>query len=159
MERIILGCLMRKPMKVSSLDTLNLTKLTGFITKDYLLLKSRYTSLLVNLIREIRKRRLFSWCRCIFTRHSQRTRRRNWSAKSGGTWDNDYEKENLESPTAIDYLSLSWRTSKDHLINNILGDITKGATTHSKISNFCYHFPFISQVEPKNSKDALLYEH
>lgn len=27
------------------------------------------------------------------------------------------------------------------------------------ISNFCYHFAFISQVESKNAKDALLDEH
>ena len=41
----------------------------------------------------------------------------------------------------------------------MLGDITKGVTTRSEISNFCYHFASISQVEPKNSKDALLDEH
>lgn len=72
--------------------------------------------------------------------------------------DNDYEKEKIESPTAVDILPLTWRTSKDHHIENILGYITKCVTTRSKICNFCYHFVFVSQVEPKNAKDALLHE-
>lgn len=55
-------------------------------------------------------------------------------------------------------IPLEWRSSKDHPIDNILGDISKGVTTQSKISNFCYHFAFVSQIEPKNSKDALLDE-
>lgn len=66
--------------------------------------------------------------------------------------DNDCEKEKVESPIVVDDLPLAWRTSKDHPINNILEDITKGMTTRSKISNFCYHFAFISQVEPKMQK-------
>ena len=54
---------------------------------------------------------------------------------------------------------MEWKTSKDHSIDNILGDISKGVTTQSKISNFCYNFASVSQIEPKNSKDALLDEH
>lgn len=63
--------------------------------------------------------------------------------------DDDPEKEKDDSPTKVDDLPLSWRSSKDHLIDNIIGYITKGMTTHSKISNFRYHFAFVSQVEPK----------
>lgn len=59
----------------------------------------------------------------------------------------------------MDNLPLTWRTSKDHPIDNILGDITRDVTTNSKISDFCYHFTFVSQVEPKNAKYALLDEH
>lgn len=55
--------------------------------------------------------------------------------------------------------TFSLTTSKDHPISNILRDITKGVTTRSKISNFCCHFAFVPQVEPKNTKDALLDEH
>ena len=53
---------------------------------------------------------------------------------------------------------MEWKTSKDHSIDNILGDISKGVTTRSKLSKFCYHFDLVSQIEPKNSKDALLDE-
>lgn len=73
--------------------------------------------------------------------------------------DNNYEKEKEDSPTKVDDLPLTWRNSKDHPIYNILGNITKGVTTHSKISNFCYHFAFMSQVEPKNAKETLIDEH
>ena len=59
----------------------------------------------------------------------------------------------------LGYNTLEWKTSKDHPIDNILGDISKGVTTRSKISKFCYHFSFISQIDPKNSKDALDAEH
>ena len=73
--------------------------------------------------------------------------------------DDDHEEENEESPTAVDNLPCSQRITKDHLIDNILRYITKGVTTRSKISNLCYHFAFVLQIEPKNAKDALLDEH
>ena len=57
--------------------------------------------------------------------------------------DDDHEEENEENPVAVDNFPLSWRTSKDHPIDNILEDITRGVTTHSKMSNFCYHFAFV----------------
>ncbi|XP_050918585.1 uncharacterized protein LOC127136021 [Lathyrus oleraceus] len=66
---------------------------------------------------------------------------------------------NLDDVSLVDNIPLTWITSKDHPIDNILGDITRGITTCFKISNFCYHFTFVSQVEPKNAKDALLDDH
>ena len=66
------------------------------------------------------------------------------------------EERGEDHPSNKDDLPLEWKTSKDHPIDNILGDISKGVTTRSKISNFCYHFAFVSQIEPINSKDALL---
>lgn len=73
--------------------------------------------------------------------------------------DDDCEEEKVESQVVVDDIPLTWRTSKDYPIDNILGDITKGVITCSKISNFCHHFVFVSHVEPKNAKDALLDEH
>ena len=52
----------------------------------------------------------------------------------------------------------AWKSSKDHPIDNILGDISKGVMTRSKIRNFYHHFAFVSQVEPKNAKEALIDE-
>ena len=66
----------------------------------------------------------------------------------------DEEEEQMEAND----LPLAWKSSKDHPIDNILGDISKGVMTRSKISNFCYHFDFVSQVEPKNAKEALIDE-
>lgn len=58
--------------------------------------------------------------------------------------DNDYEEEMVESLNAVDHLPLAWRTCKDHPIDNILEYILKAMTTCFNVSNFCYHFAFIS---------------
>lgn len=55
----------------------------------------------------------------------------------------------------MDDLAFAWKSAKDLPFDNILGDITKGITTRSKISNLCYHFAFVSQIEPKNTKKNL----
>ena len=73
--------------------------------------------------------------------------------------DNDQEEENEETLAAVENLPLTWRTSKYPPIDNIVVDITRGMTTRSKISKFCYHFGFVSQVKRKNDKDALLDDH
>src|SRR3954467_15178146 len=46
------------------------------------------------------------------------------------------EKEE-DQPSEKNDLPLAWKSSKDHLMENILGDISKGVTTWSRISNFC----------------------
>src|SRR4051812_45106247 len=68
------------------------------------------------------------------------------------------EKEE-DQPSEKSDLPLAWKSSKDHPMENILGDISKGVTTRSRISNFCFYYSFVSQIEPKNSKDALVGEH
>lgn len=73
--------------------------------------------------------------------------------------DGNFEKEKDETSTKMDDLPLTWRSSKDHPNNNILGYITKGVTKGFKLSNCCYHFAFVSQFDPKNKKDALIDEH
>src|SRR4051812_33415145 len=69
---------------------------------------------------------------------------------------NNVEKEGISNN---EELPKAWTNVKDHPIDNIIEDISKSVTTRSKISNFCHHLAFISQVEPKNAKDALLDEH
>jgi hypothetical protein len=44
---------------------------------------------------------------------------------------------------------------RDHPIDNILGDIEKGVTTRSRVTNFCEHYLFISSFEPFKVEDAL----
>jgi hypothetical protein len=44
---------------------------------------------------------------------------------------------------------------RDHLVDNILGDIKKGVTTRSCVANFCKHYSFISSLEPFKVEDAL----
>src|SRR3954470_2341235 len=73
--------------------------------------------------------------------------------------DESHDEHKEESISKNEELPKAWTNVKDHPIDNIIGDISKGVTTRSKISNFCHHFTFVSQVEPKNAKDALLDEH
>jgi len=51
-----------------------------------------------------------------------------------------------------------WITMRDHLLENILGDIRKGVSTRSQVSNFCGFTAFVSQIEPKTIKEAIIDE-
>jgi hypothetical protein len=50
---------------------------------------------------------------------------------------------------------LCHNVQRDHLVNNILGDIKKGVTTRSRVANFCEHYSFVSSFEPFKVEDAL----
>jgi hypothetical protein len=45
---------------------------------------------------------------------------------------------------------------KDHLVNQIVGDISKGVQTRSRIASFCEHFSFVSCIESNGVVEALL---
>jgi hypothetical protein len=44
---------------------------------------------------------------------------------------------------------------KHHLVDQILGDISKGVTTRSRLANFCEHYSFASSIEPFRVEEAL----
>jgi hypothetical protein len=44
---------------------------------------------------------------------------------------------------------------RDCPVDNILGDIEKGVTTRSRVTNFCEHYSFVSSFEPFKVEDAL----
>jgi hypothetical protein len=44
---------------------------------------------------------------------------------------------------------------RDHSVDQILGDISKGVTTHSGIAIFCEHYSFVSFIEPFRVEEAL----
>jgi hypothetical protein len=43
----------------------------------------------------------------------------------------------------------------DHPVDYILGDIKKGITIRSRVTNFCEHYSFVSSFEPFKVEDAL----
>ena len=45
---------------------------------------------------------------------------------------------------------------RNHLVNQILGDISKGVTTRSRLANFCEHYSFVSSIDPFRVEEALL---
>jgi hypothetical protein len=49
-----------------------------------------------------------------------------------------------------------WSTiQRNHPVDQILGDISKGVTTRSRLANFCEHYLFISSIEPFRVEEAL----
>jgi hypothetical protein len=44
---------------------------------------------------------------------------------------------------------------RNHLVDQILGDISKGVTTRSHLDNLCEHYSFISSIEPFSVEEAL----
>jgi hypothetical protein len=44
---------------------------------------------------------------------------------------------------------------RNHLVDQILGDISKGVTTRSRLANFCEHYSFVSSIEPFRVEEAL----
>ena len=45
--------------------------------------------------------------------------------------------------------------ARDHPLNSIIGDISKGVQTRSRLTSFCEHFSFVSSIEPKKIEKTL----
>jgi hypothetical protein len=45
---------------------------------------------------------------------------------------------------------------RNHPVDQILGDISKGVTTLSRLANFCEHYLFVSSIKPFRVEEALL---
>jgi hypothetical protein len=44
---------------------------------------------------------------------------------------------------------------RHHPVDQILGDISKGVITRSRLANFCEHYLFVSSIEPFRVEEAL----
>jgi hypothetical protein len=44
---------------------------------------------------------------------------------------------------------------RNHPVDQILGDISKGVMTRSCLANFCEHYSFVSSIEPFRVEEAL----
>jgi hypothetical protein len=44
---------------------------------------------------------------------------------------------------------------RNHLVDQILGDISKRVTTRSHLDNFCEHYSFVSSIEPFQDRRGL----
>ena len=45
--------------------------------------------------------------------------------------------------------------TRDHPLDSIIGDISRGVQTISKLVSFCEYFSFVSSIEPKKIDEAL----
>jgi hypothetical protein len=44
--------------------------------------------------------------------------------------------------------------ARDHPLDTIIGDISRGVQTRSRLASFCENFSFVSFIEPKNIEEA-----
>ena len=68
-----------------------------------------------------------------------------------GSPPNEEKSQHLDLPQ-------EWRTLKDHPIDQVIGDISKGVTTRSNLRNICNYLAFVSQIEPKTISEAIWQE-
>jgi hypothetical protein len=45
--------------------------------------------------------------------------------------------------------------ARNHPLDSIIGDISRGIQTRSRLTSFCEHFSFMSSIEPKEIDEAL----
>jgi hypothetical protein len=64
------------------------------------------------------------------------------------------EKEGEEVPHALP-THVRTNIQRDHEVDQILGDISMGVTTRSRIANFCEHYSFVASIEPFKVEEAL----
>jgi hypothetical protein len=71
--------------------------------------------------------------------------------QGGAHEEKDKEEEAQQAPP-----TQVWATiQRNHPVDHILGDISKGVTTRSRLANFCEHYSFISSIEPFRVEEAL----
>jgi hypothetical protein len=56
----------------------------------------------------------------------------------------------------IDQPRIHHQVAKDHHIDQIMGDISKGVQTRSRVASFCQHYSFVSFHEPNHVYEALI---
>jgi len=55
-----------------------------------------------------------------------------------------------------DDLPKEWKTLRNHPLDNIIEDISKGVTTRHSLKDLCNNMTFFSMIEPKTFKEAII---
>jgi hypothetical protein len=71
--------------------------------------------------------------------------------QGGAHGEKDKEEEAQQAPPTQVWAIIQ----RNHPVDQILGDISKGVTTHSCLVNFCEHYSFVSSNEPFRVEEAL----
>jgi len=63
-----------------------------------------------------------------------------------------------DQPSACNQIQILQPTNiaRDHALDHIIGDISRGVQTRSRLASFCEHFSFVSSIEPKKIEGALI---
>jgi hypothetical protein len=70
----------------------------------------------------------------------------------GGAHEEKDKEEEVQKAPPTQVLATIQR---NHLVDQILGDISKGVTIRSCLANFCEHYSFVSSIEPFKVEEAL----
>jgi hypothetical protein len=71
--------------------------------------------------------------------------------QEGAHGEHDKEEESPQAtPTQV-----RATIQRNHPVDPILGDISEGVTTRSRLANFCEHYSFVSSIEPFMVEEAL----
>jgi hypothetical protein len=65
------------------------------------------------------------------------------------------EQDKEEGASQIPPTQVRFTIQRNHPVDQILGVITKGVTTRSRLANFCEHYSFVSSIEPFRVEEAL----
>jgi hypothetical protein len=68
----------------------------------------------------------------------------------GGAHEEQEEEASRAPPTQV-----QTTIQRNYLVDQILGDISKGVTTRSRLANICEHYSFVSSIEPFRVEEAL----
>jgi hypothetical protein len=71
--------------------------------------------------------------------------------QGGAHEEQDKEEEASRAPPT----QVRTTIQRNHPVDQILGDISKGVTTRSRLANFCEHYSFVSSIEPFRVEEAL----
>ena len=85
-------------------------------------------------------------------------------ASTNGSHDNEQNQVASTSSQPNDQASASNQVrilqptniARDHPLDTIIGDISRGVQTRSRLALFCEHFSFVSSIEPKKIEEALM---
>ena len=69
--------------------------------------------------------------------------------------DHDDEDDGpIQRSTQVPHPRVHQSIQRDHPVDNILGSIQRGVTTHSRLASFCEHYSFVSPLEPCRVEEA-----
>ena len=67
----------------------------------------------------------------------------------------EQEVEPIQHQDPIPHPRILQTIQKDHPVDNILGSISKGVTTRSRLATFCEYYSFVFSLEPLKVDEAL----
>ena len=84
-------------------------------------------------------------------------------ASSSGSHDNEQDQvastssQPNDQASAINQVPILQPTNiaRDHPLDTIIGDISRGVQTRSRLASFYEHFSFVSSIEPKKIDETL----